>query len=268
MKYDVVIIGCGVTGAAAAFVILTTTISSLIGIISPVFSQVFLDRLLTRQNPEWLTPFMLMFCALALISITVSWIAAVYSLRIQGKMASVGSASYLWKVLRLPMQFFSQRLSADISDRQATNASIAGTLIQTFAPLALNAAMMVFYLVVMIRYSWLLALIGVGAIFLNMAVSALISAKRINITRVQQRDDAKLSSATMSGIHMIETIKSAGAENGYFQRWAGYQASVNEARVRMSYINETLGSIPLMLGKLVDIAVPANEELNVFFSID
>ena len=84
-------------------------------------------------------------------------------------------------------------------------------LINTFAPLVLNTAMMLFYFIVMIRYSVLLALIGVGAIFLNLAVSSLVSAKRVNITRVQQRDEAKLSSSTMSGIRMIETIKSSGA---------------------------------------------------------
>ena len=179
-----------------------------------------------------------------MISIVVTWISAVYSLRIQGKMASYGSASYLWKVLRLPMQFFTQRLSADIADRQATNASIAGTLVKTFAPLALQVLMMVFYLVVMIRYSPLLSLIGVGAIVLNLAVSALITAKRVNITRVQQRDAAKLSSATMSGISMIETIKSSGAENGFFGRWAGYQASVNTQSVRYTRLNLFLGTLP------------------------
>ena len=243
------------TGMAAAFVVLTTTISALMGIISPVFSRVFLDRLLSGRNPEWLTPFMLAFCALIAVNIVVSWVSAVYSRRIRGKLASVGSAAYLWKVLRLPMQFFSQRLSADISDRQATNASIAATLIDTFAPLVLNAAMMVFYLVVMIRYSWLLSLIGVGAIFLNMAVSALITAQRVNITRVQQRDNAKLSSATMSGIHMIETIKSSGAENGFFGRWSGYQASVNTQAVRYTRINLLIGAIPTAITGFANLAV-------------
>ena len=243
------------TGTAMAFVVLTTTISSLIGVISPVFSRVFLDRLLTGQNPEWLTPFMLSFTALAAITVAVSWIAAVYSLRIQGKLASVGSASYLWKVLRLPMQFFSQRLSADISDRQATNASIAGTLINTFAPLVLQTIMLIFYLVVMIRYSWLLSLVGVGAIILNIGVSALISNRRVNITRVQQRDVAKLSSSTMSGIRMIETIKSSGAENGFFGRWSGYQASVNSQEIRYTRLNLFLGTIPTAITTLANLIV-------------
>ena len=243
------------SGAAVAFVVLTTTVSSLLGIISPAFSRTFLDRLLTRKNPEWLTPFLLMFGLLILVSVTVTWISAVYSLRIQGKMAAYGSSSYLWKVLRLPMQFFNQRLSQDIADRQATNASIASALVQTFAPLAIQTGMMVFYLVVMIRYSAMLALIGVGAIGLNLLVSSVVTARRVNITRVQQRDAAKLSSATMSGISMIETIKSSGAENGYFGRWAGYQASVNDQSVSYTRLNLFLGTLPSAITAVANLAV-------------
>ena len=243
------------SGTAVAFVVLTTTISSLLGIIKPAFSRTFLDRLLTGKNPEWLPAFIALFAILILVSVTVTWISAVYSLRIQGKMASYGSASYLWKVLRLPMQFFNQRLSGDIADRQATNASIAGALVNTFAPLALQVLMMVFYLVVMIRYSPLLSMIGVGAILLNLGVSAMVTARRVNITRVQQRDSAKLSSATMSGISMIETIKSSGAENGYFNRWSGYQASVNLQSVRFTRLNLMLGTLPYAITSVANLAV-------------
>lgn len=243
------------TGVAVAFVVLTTTITSLIGLLSPIFNRIFLDRLLSGSNPEWLMPFMLAFCGMIVVVIAVSWVSATYSLRIQGKLASVGSASYLWKVLRLPMQFFTQRLSADISDRQQTNAQIAGTLVNTFAPLLLHASMMIFYLIVMIRYSWMLSLIGVGAIILNLAVSALITNKRVNITRVQQRDSAKLSSSTMSGIRMIETIKSSGAENGFFGQWSGYQASVNKQDVSYTRLDLFLGTIPMAITTIANLLV-------------
>ena len=107
------------------------------------------------------------------------------------------------------MQFFGQRIAADISDRQSANASIAGVLVNTFAPLAIHTMTMLFYLVVMIRYSLFLSLIGVSAILINLIVSSIISEKRVNITRVQMRDAAKLSGTTTSGIRMIETIKAA-----------------------------------------------------------
>jgi NHLM bacteriocin system ABC transporter peptidase/ATP-binding protein len=242
-------------GAAIAFVVLTTVISSLIGIINPVFSRIFTDRLLTGVSPDWLYPFMLAMIIATAVSLIVSWINAVYSLKINGKLAVVSNSEYFWHVLKLPMEFFSQRMAGDISMRQSTNEAIANTLVNVIAPLFLNTAMMIFYLVAMVKYSPLLTIIGVGAIFINMAVSKIISDKRVNITRVQQRDSGKLAGTTVAGIEMIETIKSSGAENGFFEKWAGYQAGVNKAASRYGDINSYIGMIPELVTELTDIAV-------------
>ena len=243
------------TSTAVIFVVLTTTISSLLSMISPIFGRVFLDRLLSGQNPGWLRPFIFAMSAFAVINILVLWISTVYSLRIQGKLEAVGSSMYLWKVLHLPMHFFGQRLSSDIADRQATNAEIAGTLVNTFAPLVINTMMMVFYLVVMIKYSPILTLVGVLAIFINMGVSALITSRRVNLTRVQMRDSAKLSSATASSIRMIETIKASGAERGVFGRWAGFQASVNTQNYRYTKLSIFFSTIPYLVTQISNLAV-------------
>ena len=243
------------TGQAVAFVVMTTTIIALLGVIQPVFSRIFIDRLLTGKNSNWLWPFIIALSIFSGVIILMTWINTIYSLKIQGKMAAVGSSSYLWKILRLPMQFFDQRLPGDLSDRQAANASIAGTLVNTFGPLAINTAMMIFYLVVMLRYNIFLTLIGVSAIFVNMFVSAIITGKRINIQRVQMRDQSKLTSAMLAGISMIETIKASGAEKGYFGRVAGYQASVNAQQVKYTRLNQWLGIVPSICTSLANIAV-------------
>ena len=243
------------TGAAIAFVMLTTAISYLFGIANSVTSRIFMDRLLTGINRDWLYPFISVLILLAVIQIIIAWAQTIYSLKINGKMAVIGSTSYMWKVLRMPMEFFSQRLAGDIQNRSEMNASIAGTLITTFAPLMLNTIMMVFYLVLMIWQSPLLTLIGISALAVNAVMSRIISQKRINVTRVQMRDAGKLAATTVTGIEMIETIKASGAENGFFQKWAGYQASVNSQDVKSAKLNQFLGMVPAFLSILANNVV-------------
>lgn len=242
-------------GAAVAFVILTTVIASLIGIIQPAFSRIFLDRLLTGENPDWLYPFWGALVLMAAVQLILAWIQAVWAVRINGKMSVTGSATFMWKVLRMPIEFFSQRMAGDIQQREGSNANIASSLVNTFAPLVLDTVMMVFYLVVMLRYSWILTLVGIGSILVNMIVARLISKKRVNITRVQMRDAGKLAGASVAGIEMIETIKASGAENGYFEKWAGYQASVNTQKVKFSRLNQYLGLVPSFVSGLSNTAV-------------
>ena len=242
-------------GAAVIFVMLTTAISYLFGIANSVTARIFMDRMLTGINQDWFYPFLGVVISLAVTQIIVAWVQTIYSLKINGKMDVIGSTTYMWKVLHLPMEFFSQRLTGDIQGRIAMNASIAGALVNTFAPLILDSAMMLFYLLIMLKASPMLTLIGIGTIVLNAIVASIISKKRVNITRVQMRDAGKLESSTVTGISMIETIKASGAENGFFQKWAGYQASVNTQSVRLAKTNQFLGMIPMFFSTIANYAV-------------
>jgi len=242
-------------GVAAAFVALTTVIAYLFDVIRPVMSRIFYDRLLSGRDADWLNPFIAVLALLCVLELVVEWAQRVYSLRIDGKMAVMGSTTYMWKVMRLPMSFFSQRLTGDILQRQASNGDISAAIVNTVAPLALNTIMMVFYLVLMLRYSPFLTLIGLASVLVNLVMARIISNKRINLTRVQLRDEGKLASATLAGISMTETIRAAGAEAGFFRRWAGYQASVNTQTVKFSHMSATMGIIPSFISTAANYMV-------------
>lgn len=250
---------------AVVFVVFMTLIAALIGVITPAFSRIFMDRLLTHESPDWFYPFLIALSAMSALQLVISALETYYSNRINGKLATIGSSTFMWKVLHLPMEFFSQRLAGDIQGRQGSNAGIANSVVNTFAPLALNAIMMVFYLVVMIRYSWILTLVGLSSLVINAWMSRIISQKRINITRVSMRDAGKLAGATVAGVEMIETIKASGAENGFFERWAGYQASVNAQKVKYAKINQYLGMIPSVVSTITGIVVLT---LGVWFAME
>jgi len=242
-------------GAAVAFVVLTTLITYLFGIINPGFTRFFMDRLLTGENRNLLMPFVVLMTAVGVVQIIVSAAQYIYSLKINGKMSVIGNSTFMWKVLKLPMEFYSQRMAGDIQLRQGTNAEIATVLVDTLTPLALNAVMMIVYLVFMLRFSVLLTLVGISTVVINAFAAKIISDQRINVTRVQMRDEGKLASATISGIQMAETIKASGAEYGYFAKWAGYQASVSAQEVQAAKIDAYYGVIPAFFAVIADNVV-------------
>ena len=238
------------TASAVVFAILTAVTTSLMEVISPGFSRVFIDRLLSGTNTGWTRGFLIFLSVFSFIEIVVLAVQEIYSLKINGKLAIIGNSTYMWKVLRMPMEFFSQRMAGDIQQRQTTNEVIASTLVDTFAPLLLKAVMMIFYLVVMMSYSVKLTVAGIVSIALNLAISSFVSAKRVNITRVQMRDQGKLAGTTTNGIELIETLKAAGAENGFFEKWAGYQASVNTQQMKFYELSQFLGMLPSFITML------------------
>ncbi len=112
--------------------------------------------------------------------------------------------------------------------------------------------MLVFYLGVMLSYSVVMTAIGLASIAINLFLARYVSAKKVNITRVMMRDESKLYSETVSGIAMIETIKASGAENGFFEKWSGYEASVNSQREKFAGMDCGLGKIPEIIMELVN----------------
>ena len=243
------------TGSMAAVFFAVSVITALLSLVSPAFDRYFYDVLLTGQNYNRVVPFLIFLAGLDVVEIALTWIRSVHMLRLNGKMAAVGSCDYMWKVLKMPIAFFSQRMAGDIISRKDANAGIASTLINTFTPLVINAFMMVFYLVVILRYSLILSLIGMAGLAANAVTANVISKKRVNLTRVQMRDSAKLSSCTVSGVEMIETIKAGGAEDGYFARWSGYQAALNARQVSYTKLNAYLGMIPSIVSGLSGTAI-------------
>ena len=242
-------------GAPIAFVMATAAITSIVTIANTTFSQVFLDRILTGKNPDWLVQLTALIIGAAIMMGIVSILNAVYLMRIQGKIAAVSSSRFMRHLLHLPMGFYAQRMVGDLQQRQASNESIAFTLVSQLAPVLINTVLLILYLAIMLSKSVLLTIVGVAAIILNALVARYTSNKRKNIARSLAADGGKLYATAVGGVQMIETIKAAGAEDGYFSRWAGYQASVNEGKARMASVNEYLGAIPQALTQVANVVV-------------
>ena len=242
-------------GSLVLFFVLVTIITHVIGIFNPIVKQVFVDTLLGGKNPEWLLPFIIFVSVISGLQILTAFVDAIYKYKIRGKLALVGSTTYMWKVLRLPIEFFSQRMAGDIQKRKNENASIAETLIDVFAPLMFNSMMLVFYLVFMLSKSIILTALGVTTVLINVIVSHLISAEKTNIARVQSRDYALVAGMTSKGIEMIETIKVAGAEDNYFYTWNEVQENASNQKLKMARVTQMFGLLPSVLVMLVNYGV-------------
>lgn len=240
---------------AVIFFSFITIIFYLVTLVDPLIRQQFIDKILNVDNNDYLLPFILIVAGIGLGQIIATLIQRIYSLKVYGKMAYEGNSTFVWKILRLPISFFSQRMVGDIQERKDSNAKIAETIVNVFAPLILNSVIIVVYLVLMLRRSYILTLVGVSFTLLNVVVSQLLVRKRVNIQRVQARDAAMLTAATSKGIEMIETIKSSGAEDNFFNQWAGYRDAVTTNQNRLAMIKNVYGIIPGLIFLMINYGV-------------
>lgn len=247
------------TAAAIIFTALASVALSVFDALNPMMSKIFMDRILpeTGTGRSFSAEFLVLLAFLGILQLSAMFVNVSASLKINAKMSVIGNASYMWKILRLPMEFFSQRLAGDIQMRKTSMSSVASTLINTLAPLLINAAMTIFYIAVMIKYSVILSAIGLLSVVLNSLLAYLISNYVVDAVRVHTVNMGKSYSSTVSGIKMIETIKAEGAEDGFFRRWAGYQALANTSMQKLVRIKAKLEMLPEFIITAVNLTVIA-----------
>ena len=200
-------------------------------------------------------PFIGIMAIVLAFSIVINYLQAVYLRKIQGKFAVSANSEFMWHVLRLPMHFFSQRNAGDLVGRQGLNQSITNTLVGELAPAGLDLLTLVLYLTIMLKYSVILTAVGLVTVAINLFSAGYISNKIMNISRVAMRERGKVDSTTTSGIEMIETIKAAGAESGFFERWSGFIARESVENNRVLKTNIYMNSIPQFLTSLANSSV-------------
>ena len=240
---------------ALAFVVLATLALAIPNLVIPVFSRVYIDDFLIGGKHRWLQPLLIAMVAAALIKAILTFLQQHMLLRMETKLSLVSSARFLWHVLQLPMDFFSQRYGGEVTSRIQLNDRLASLLSGELASNMANALFIGIYAAVMFHYDVALTSVGIAAAVINLAMLRYISRRRKdqNVRLLQEK--GKLIGVSMSALQMIETVKSTGAENDYFARWAGYQAKVVNAEQEFGVSSHVLSSVPPLLTALTAVAV-------------
>ncbi len=240
---------------AFAFILLVSLALVIPGLVVPVFSRIFVDEFLVRGRSDWLMPLLLGMGLTAAVRAVLTWLQQHCLLRFETKLAISSASRFFWHVLRLPVTFFSQRYAGEVGHRVGLNDQVAALLSGQLATNALGVLTMVFYAIVMLNYSVLLTLLGIGIAAINLVVLLTVSRRRVDENKRLLQETGKAVGATMSGLQMIETIKATAGESNFFARWSGFQARALNAQQALGTSTHFLGVLPPFLAALNHAAV-------------
>lgn len=238
---------------AIIFALVCSIAAALLSAAGTMLSEQFLDEVLPgNQSIGRFLIFFALFNVLQLVFLTIQELV---ELREAGLIANKGSSDFMWKVIKLPMGFFGQRSAGDIHRRRDENAQITKTFLDSLAPLLVDGVMMIFYFVMMIRYSPLLTAIGVFMQLLAVVFCRIASGKIANVQRLITIEDAKLYSYCVSGIEMVSNIKATGSEKSYMDKWHHMSVVLGNAQKKELQLRATWGQIPGFIDQLTTIVI-------------
>jgi len=238
-----------------AYAVLAGLLLIVPGLIIPAFSRFFIDNVIVSSMKNLLKPLLLAMLLVAILEGVLSWLQGYFLVRLDKKTAIVSSSKFLAHLFLLPMEFFSQRMSGEITSRMQSNDAVAELLSNKLASTFISLVSVVFFGFIMFQYDALLASLCVLTLVLNILSLRLISENRkIESTKLSQ-EMGTLYGLSMNGIQMIETLKATGSENDFFASWSGQQAKVTRESQKMNNMNIKNGQIPQLLQSLLSVAV-------------
>ena len=228
---------------------------AFVALLSPLFTRIFLDEILSGKNADWVKWFFIGMGALAVFQFFVVLLQSRYTKRVAGALALKSNKDYLRHLLRLPMSYFAMRHVGDLQQRMHLNQEITNSLIEVLAPQVINIGLLVLYLFLMFSYSFWLTIIGFVAAGVNLAIVHYFANLRINLIRSMEQSEGQYFSATISCIDNMESIKAAGAETGFFKYWSGLWAHKFNVNANADKQQAQMALLPVMANALCSVAV-------------
>lgn len=229
--------------------LLLYTITIGMNLFPPLFQQVFTDHIITGRNPDWFWPLILLYGALFILEL-VAWLVLNGQRRkLDMRFSLVSQARYIWHALRLPMAAHQRFSSGDLIARYM---GIGTTGIKLFdmAPALVLLFNVIIFSYLLFVYHWKLGLIEIAAL-LTIALSIRLSMDyQKRKARSMEATERHLQSATMAGMHSMETIKAAGAEQRFYQTWESLYTQALNARVTATRQMILMGALPLLVQQL------------------
>ena len=241
--------------SSVAFVLFVSLALSLTGLVLPIFTKVFVDHVLVRENRSWVAPLLIGLGITAVFRMGLTWMQRNALLRLSTKLAVGSSYRFLQHLLRLPVEFFTQRYGGEVGARMEANDRIASVLSGQVAANLLNVLMAGLYLFLLIRLDVVLTVITVTFAACNFIALRLVSRHRKDVSVHLLQERGKLMGMSMAGIQGIESIKATGREHDFFSRWSGQMAKTLVSEQKFEESSLGLEAVPSFLTMLSTVAI-------------
>lgn len=230
-----------------SYVILAGLFLVIPGILIPTFTRIFVDKILIHEMTSWIVLLIVFMGGTALVRGGLVWLQQYYLLKLEMQLSLSNSAKFFYHVFRLPIRFFFQRQSGEISNRVQLNDQVAKLLSEDLTRNVLNVVMVVFYAALMFYYDVTLTLAGIAVVGINFIGLKYVSERRKIINQKLAQESGNLVGISMNGIELVETLKASGTEQDFYSRWAGAHAKVLNAEQQQGLISRLLNQLPVFL---------------------
>lgn len=203
-------------------VLLASLIIQLIGLATPLFTQVVIDKVVVHQTHSTLIVIAVGMLIFMVFSSIMTWLRQYLVLHTGNRIDAVLGSQVFRHLLRLPIPFFEHRPTGVLVARLQGVDNIRQFISGAAVTLMLDFPFLLIFLAVMFWYSWQLSLLALGIMLLISLISFLVTP----IFRVKLNDQFLLSARNQAFVTEyvsgMTTVKTLQMEPVLEQRYGDY----------------------------------------------
>jgi len=234
-----------------AYVVLAGLLLTVPALALPVLLSMFVDNVLSGTEPSWGTVLVAGTAAVGVFAYLLNWLQQFTLRKLAVQLSVVNAERMLWRLFRLPSQYFAHRFAGDLTSRVQLVDGVASNSSRYLVAITVELVMSALLLGLMLFFDATLALIVAGVGLANIGVMRLLRSLRTDEFRQVRREQALLAGIGTAGLRNIDSLRATATEDDFFVRWSGYQARELTARqkfIELGYVIATFPALFLLLG--------------------
>ncbi|MEH2175838.1 peptidase domain-containing ABC transporter [Nostoc sp.] len=200
-------------------IFIASIVIQLFGLVTPVFTQLLLDRVLVQRSVPTLNAIGLGMIVFGLFGVAVNGVRQYLLFHTANRISIALLVGFIKHTFRLPLAYFESRFVGDIISRIQENQKIQHFLTGQTLSIVLDMLTLVVYLALMFSYSWRMALFVLCTVppFFILALASTSILRRIS--RDIFNAATKEQSYLIESLSGIRTVRSLAIEQTVRWRW-------------------------------------------------
>lgn len=236
-------------------VLLASLAIQLVGLATPLFTQVIIDKVIAHQTLSTLAVLGVALFAFMVFTATMTWLRQYLVLHTGNRIDSVLGSEVFQHLLRLPLPYFEQRPTGTLVARLHGVETLREFVSGAAVTLILDVPFLLIFLAVMFAYSWQLSLIAVGLLAAISIISVLlvpIIRERLNRQFLLGARNQSFLTEYLSG---MSTLKSLQMEPVVEKRFGEYLAQYLTAGFSTKQFGNTYSVITSTLEQVMTLSI-------------
>jgi subfamily B ATP-binding cassette protein HlyB/CyaB len=242
-------------------ILLASFVIQLFGLVTPLFTQVILDKVLVHQSLSTLNVIAVAFMAVIIFELLLNLVRNYIFIHTTSKIDAKLGSKLFFHLISLPLVYFEHRKVGNIIARVRELDQIREFIANKSVTVILDVLFSFVFVIMMFLYSVKLALIAIAFVSVIALLYFFITPELRRRLEEKFQMGAASNSYLVESVTGMQTVKSLAIEGSMQKRWEDNLANYVQSGFKLTNLSNTLSGVTTMLQKLMTLSI-------LYFGVD